>query len=55
MTNCAVYFLRAKQIGLTLGEMEEIDMGLVFDLLIESGNDGQEYPNVATQADIDRL
>jgi len=48
-----VYFLRAKQIGLTLAELEQIDVGFMYDLIIENGNDGCEYEKKATQNDID--
>lgn len=53
--NTAVYFLRAKQVGLSLDEMEQIDIGFVFDLMIEQSNDYEKYPEKATQADINRL
>lgn len=50
-----MYFLRAKQIGLTLNELEDLEIGFVFDLMIESGNDYYKYPELAEQDDIDRL
>lgn len=50
-----MYFLRAKQIGLTLFEMEEISMGIVMDLIVESGNDDYKYREVATQEDFDKF
>ena len=50
-----MYYLRAKQIGLTLAEMEELEIGFIFDLMIESGNDHETYPEKATQGDINRL
>ena len=50
-----MYYLRAKQIGLTLAEMEEVEIGFVYDLMIESGNDYEKYPEKATQGDINRL
>lgn len=53
--NTAVWFLRAKQLGLTLEEMDEMDIGFLIDLFIESINDEYKYPQMATQADIDRL
>ncbi len=51
--NTAIYFLRAKQIGFTLSELEDIEEGFVIDMIIESGNDHEEYAIVATQADFD--
>lgn len=50
-----MYFLRAKQIGLTLTELEDLEIGFVFDLMIESGNDYYKYPELAEQDDIDKL
>lgn len=50
-----MYYLRAKQIGLTLDEMEELEIGFIFDLMIESGNDYEKYPEKATQSDINKL
>ena len=50
-----MYFLRAKQIGLTLTELEDLEIGFVFDLMIESGNDYYKYPELAEQGDIDKL
>jgi len=35
--------------------MEDIDIGFVFDLMIESGNDHEKYPEKATQSDINKL
>lgn len=52
--NTAVYLLRAKQLGLTLSEMEELDEGMVVDLIIESSNDTVKYAAKASQEDMDR-
>lgn len=52
--NTAVYLLRAKQLGLTLGELEEMDEGMVVDLIIESSNDTVKYEARASQGDMDR-
>ena len=51
-SNTAGFFLRAKQMGLTLSELDE---GTVMDMLIESGNDlcDDDYRQVATQEDFD--
>lgn len=48
-----LYMLRAYQLGLTLEEMEQMDMGDVIDMLTESGNDKEEYDYKATQEDYD--
>lgn len=38
---------------MSLADLEEITLGLVFDILTERGNDSHEYDELATQADID--
>lgn len=50
-----LFLLRCTQIGLSMSDLELLDMGMVFDILIESGNDAAEYDQVATQADFDRF
>lgn len=47
--------LRCAELGLSDKALSEMTMGMVYDLLIEKGNDGEEYPYKATQADIDRF
>ena len=53
--NTAVYLLRAKQMGLTLSELDELDEGTVMDMIIEAGNDlcEDEYCQVADQHAMD--
>jgi hypothetical protein len=53
--NTAVFMLRCLQVGLTLSDLDNIDYGQVMDMVIESGNDGCEYKQVATQEDFDRF
>ena len=53
--NTALYVLRAKQMGLSLSEMEELEEGFINDMIIESSNDNCEYKQLATQEDFDRL
>ena len=52
--NTAVFVLRAKQLGLSLDEMDELDEGFVMDMIIEAANDHEVYQKVATQTDYDR-
>ena len=47
--------LRAKQIGLSLMEMEYLTIGEVYDMVIEQGNDYEEWDAKATQDDIDKF
>lgn len=43
--------LRALQIGLKISDLDQITVGDLIDMLIESENDGYEYPIKATQDD----
>lgn len=46
--------VRAKQMGLTLVEMDELEEGFIMDMIIESGNDNYDgYRELATQKDFD--
>ena len=47
--------LRAKQLGLSIAELDEMEEGAVLDMIIESGNDmhEDEYRQVADQKDFD--
>lgn len=47
--------LRCKELGLTIDELEQIDYGLVLDMITEKGNDEYEYPYKATQKDFDKF
>ena len=47
--------LRCKELGLTISELEQIDFGLVADMLTERGNDEYDYPDKATQKDFDKF
>lgn len=47
--------LRAKQMGLSIAELDELEEGTVLDMMIESGNDAcsDEYCTVADQKMMD--
>lgn len=47
--------LRCKEFGFSVDELEEIEFGLVADMLIERDNDQCEYPDKASQKDFDRF
>ena len=48
-----LFLLRAKQLHLTLNELDQLDFGMVQDMFIEAGNDNYDYKQVASQADFD--
>ena len=39
--------------GLTLSDLDEIEVGTVLDILTENANDNYKYQEVATQDDFD--
>lgn len=45
--------LRCAELGLSAAELDDMTMGMVFDLLIEKANDHEKYNYKATQSDID--
>lgn len=53
--NTAIYMLRAKQMGLSIADMEELEEGFIVDMMVESGNDNFEYKEVANQDDFDKF
>lgn len=36
-------------------DLDELDMGMVFDMITEKGNDEIEWPYEATQEDMDKF
>lgn len=50
--NGAIFMLRCAKLGLSDQALENMTMGMVYDMLIEEGNDREEYPYEATQDDI---
>lgn len=53
--NTAIYMLRAKQMGLSIADMDELEEGFIVDMMVESGNDNFEYKEVANQSDFDKF
>ena len=47
--------LRGVQIGLSVGDLEKMTLGMVYDMMTEYHNDDVPYPYIATQEDMDRL
>jgi hypothetical protein len=50
-----LFLLRCAQIGLSMSDLDLLDVGMVFDLMIEQANDSEEYDIIATQADFDNF
>ena len=51
----ALFFNRAKELGLTLGELDTLDYGIVVDMMIEKQNDSEKWHQLATQEDFDNF
>ena len=52
-----LYLLRCTQLGLTMVDLECLTLGMVYDMMVERGNDAceDEYTRNATQADFDNF
>ena len=48
----ALFMLRCAELNLSEEMLRGMSMGMVYDMLIEKGNDQEEYPYKATQEDI---
>lgn len=53
--NTAVFALRCLQNNIPMHDLDWLSMGMVFDILIESANDNEEYDIIAEQEDFDRF
>ena len=53
--NTNVYLLRCIQLGLRPSDLLLFEYGDIMDLLIERGNDAENWRYIATQEDMDRL
>ena len=51
----ALFLLRVCQTGLRLDDLDELEMGTVFDIMTEAENDTCVYKQLASQADFDRF
>ena len=47
--------LRCKELALSIDELENMDFGLVMDMLTEKSNDEYNYPYKASQEDFDKF
>lgn len=51
----ALFVLRCLQIGLRLPDLDLIDEGMAYDMMVESSNDTVEYKTMASQEDMNRF
>ncbi|MDY5007928.1 hypothetical protein [Candidatus Allofournierella merdipullorum] len=47
--------LRCAELGLSADDLDDMTMGMVYDMLIERANDHEKYNYKATQEDIDKF
>ena len=50
--NGAIFMLRCAELGLSDDALQNMSMGMVFDMFTEKANDQERYPYKATQDDI---
>ena len=50
-----LFLLRCVQIGLSISELDLLTVGTVNDMFIEMSNDDYDYPEIATQDQMDRF
>lgn len=54
--NTGLYLLRCVEMGLSMSDLEQLDMGMIFDMMTERTNDSWDgWAGVAEQADFDRF
>ena len=49
-----MFMLRCTELGLSGEALDDVDIGMVYDMMIEKANDQYQYPYKATQEDIDK-
>lgn len=54
--NTALYLLRCVQIGLSISDLELLEVGMIYDMFTESSNDDWDgWRQKATQEDMDKF
>ena len=48
----ALFLLRCSQIGLSMEDLDLLDVGMIYEMMIESNNDDCEYDYIATKEDM---
>lgn len=51
----ALFMLRCLQVGLSLDDLDKIEIGLVNDMFVEMANDHAEWEKKPTQNDFDKF
>lgn len=50
-----LFMLRCLQVGLTIDDLDKLDIGLVNDIFVEMANDREKYDYLATQEDMNNF
>lgn len=50
-----LYLLRCYELGLSLSDLNALEYGDIQDMLIERGNDSENWQQIASQDDFDRF
>lgn len=53
--NTPVFMLRCCELGLSVKDLEDYNVGEIYDLMIEKQNDAYEYPLIPQQSDFDKF
>jgi hypothetical protein len=51
----ALFLLRCAELGLSMEDLESLDIGMVYDMFTERANYSYEWKQLATQDDFDRF
>lgn len=52
----ALYLLRCIEVGLSMADLDLLDMGMIYDMFTEKMNDNWKgWRQIATQSDFDRF
>lgn len=54
--NTGIYLLRCAELGLSMSDLDQLDMGMIFDMMTERSNDHWDgWAEVAGQDDFNRF
>ena len=51
----ALYLLRCVQLGLSVADLDLLEIGMIWDIFTENTDDDLKWPYKATQADFDKF
>lgn len=51
----ALFLLRCIELGISLSDLDELTVGMVYDIFTEKSNDSVEWDTMATAEDIDNF